>query len=86
MNEPRDIISKGAHLAAFVGGHAASLHIKGAGGASWTTTAARADDNHEALRRVLTAAVCWLDGQDALVSAAEAGEVVLRPEREQQHA
>ena len=81
MSEARDIVKMGAHLSAFAGGHTASLHVKGSGGATWTATASVADDNPEALRRVLTAALCWLDDQQQLVMPAVRGDVVMRPER-----
>lgn len=85
MKEPGDLVKMGAQLSSFVGGHAASLHLQGSGGASWTVTADDCADNREALCRVLTAALCWLDGAGQFVQPALSGEVAMSPKPKQRN-
>ena len=79
MSDTKSILKMGAQLSAFVGGNTASLHVKGSGGACWTVTSQTCEHNHEALKRVLTAALCWLDATPQYIEPALRGEVVLRP-------
>ena len=79
--DPKTVVRTGAQLSAFIGGKAASLVVKGSAGASWSCSAQPAEDNREALRRVLVAALCWLDGCEQLVEPALSGALVMRPER-----
>jgi len=81
MSDPEHLVKMGATVSSFIGGHAGSLVIRGQGGQTRSFQAATADDNREALRRVLVAALCWLDGQEQLVMPAVHGDVVMHPQR-----
>ena len=82
MRYTRDeVIRLGGSLSAFFGGHVASISIKAAECPNWTCSSQPTDSNGESLRRVLTAALCWLDGYDAMIEPALRGDIRMKPER-----
>jgi hypothetical protein len=76
-----DRVKHGAVVTGFIGGHVAHLDVKAEGTVAQGFTSGHADTNGEALRRVLTAALCWLDGNEQLVMPAVSGDVLMRAER-----
>ena len=81
MNTNDERVKYGAVVVGFIGGHVARLDIKADGVVARGFTSAEADTNGEALRRVLIAALCWLDGNEQLVMPAIRGRVIMRAER-----
>lgn len=75
MSNAKEDVKYGAHVSGFVGGNAATVHVKCAGGRSFTVTAKDCADNHEALARALTATMCWLTGRGQLIQPALRGDV-----------
>lgn len=74
-------LAGGVSLTGYLHGGTASLHFEGPAGKDWNCEAAVSNSNHEALRRALTAALCWLDSDEPLIMPALRGDVVLRAER-----
>lgn len=67
----------GVSLTAFVAGNVGTLRIQPSSGTAWSGTSRGADSNAEATRRLLTAALLWLEGNDLMIEPALRGRVRL---------
>ena len=75
----REDTKAGASLNAFIAGHVGTVRIQPTSGRAWSGTCQQAHSNAEAVRRLLTAALLWLDGNDLMVAPALHGKVFLSP-------
>lgn len=86
MNFKRDEDFRfGGSVAGFLGGHIASITLKSPSVPDWLCSSQKSGTNGEALRRVLTAALCRLDGHDAMIEPALHGDIAMRPERRRRY-